>query len=412
MNQLYGNALVGQSGGPTAAINASLCGVIEASLVAHDAGLIGTLYGMRNGLDGLFSEDFVDLLAHFSDPPSRELLKRTPAAVLGSCRRKLPAVENGSDVYEEALRIFRKYNIRYFFYIGGNDSMDAVAKLSRYMEGQSYEMRVVGVPKTIDNDLPETDHTPGFGSAAKYIATTVHEILRDCSVYRIPAVTLVEVMGRDAGWLTTASALPAVIGAPGPDLIYLPERPFSMEQFYSDLKNAFVRHPNVVVAVSEGIRFADGGYVGAGAQSGVTDVFGHRYLGGTGKVLESAVKNTFGCKVRSVELNLPQRCAAHLLSCTDIRESRAVGAYCVKAALHGESGCMGVILRKPGSAYHVRYATVPIRCVANRVRHVPDTYINAAGNGITDACIGYLQPLIRGEVRPVFRNGLPMHYIL
>ncbi len=413
MKELIGNAVVGQSGGPTAAINATLSGVILGAREACLRGAIPTLYGMKNGVEGLLREDICDLFSLFPDKASIELLKRTPAAALGSCRKKLPKPDGSEDaVYESLLAVFKKYNIRYFFYIGGNDSMDTVAKLSAYVARVGYEMRIMGVPKTIDNDLCGTDHTPGFGSAAKYIATTVSEFIRDCAVYTVPAVTIVEIMGRDAGWLTAAAALSSAAGGEMPDLIYLPERAFDMQEFFSSVRLSLDRHPNVVVAVSEGLRFADGRYVGEGTQSGVLDVFGHKYLSGTGKALEMAVKNEIGCKVRSVELNISQRCASHMASLTDIRESVSVGRSAVRRAVLGDSGKMMSILRKAGNAYRVENKPADVAAIANRVRTVPDEFINAEGNHVTEACVQYLLPLIQGEVRPIYQNGIPRHAVI
>ena len=411
MKHLFGNAIVGQSGGPTAAINATLAGVIKGVFAAEEAGKIGKLYGMRNGMEGLLREELLDLDEAFADRDRLNTLIHTPSSALGSCRKKLPDPAKDIATYEEILRIFRKYDIRYFFYIGGNDSMDAVDKLQKFFCEHDYDMRIIGVPKTIDNDLVMTDHTPGFGSAAKYIATTIQEILRDCAVYTVRAVTIVEIMGRDAGWLTTAAALPGAITGIGPDYLYLPGRDFDMTAFLADVRAAFEKHPNIVIAVSEGIRFANGRYVGEGAQSGATDAFAHAYLAGTGKVLEAAVKEEFGCKVRTVELNLPQRCAAHLASATDLAESVAVGMHAVEAAVDGVSGAMATILRGEGD-YHTTYGTSPVCEIANQVKHVPDAYINEAGNGVTDACMEYLRPLIAGEVSPEYKDGLPVHCIL
>lgn len=408
MNILKGNAVVGQSGGPTAAINATLSGVIRGVLANRET--IPTLYGMRNGVEGLLQERFVDLTQIFADEKDLLTLEDTPAAALGSCRFKLPKPDADRATFDRILEIFKKYDIRYFFYIGGNDSMDAVAKLTAYLETVDYEMRVIGVPKTIDNDLVGTDHTPGFGSAAKYIATTIKEIVRDCAVYTVSAVTIVEIMGRDAGWLTSAAALASLSGD-GPDLIYLPERNFSLDQFFADVKAALAKHPNVVIAVSEGIRFADGTYVGASAQSGATDSFGHAYLAGTGKFLENAVKNELGCKVRAVELNLPQRCAAHLASATDIEESVRTGKTAVSSAVSGVSGHMMIAVRTD-SPYKVEISSSPVSAIANMVKTVPDAYINEAGNGITEAGLAYLAPLILGERTPVFENGMPKHFVI
>lgn len=406
--QLRGNAIVGQSGGPTAAINASLAGVIRGCLACAQ---IETLYGAFHGVEGMLKDDICDLLASCHTEEQLELLSHTPAAALGSCRKKLPKLGTDDAVYEALFSFFRAHNIRYFFYIGGNDSMDTVAKVYAYAKAHDYEICVMGVPKTIDNDVEGTDHTPGYGSAAKYIATSVAEILRDCAVYTVPAVTIVEIMGRDAGWLTAAAALPRAVYGVCPDLIYLPERPFSYEAFFADVKAALQKHPNVVVAVSEGIRTQDGTYVGASAQNGVTDVFGHQYLAGTGKALEHAIKREIGCKVRSVELNILQRCAAHFASETDLRESVQVGQAAVVAACAGESGKMMCFVRRTG-AYACDTVPKAIEEIANRVRYVPDAFINAAGNQITDAGVAYLLPLIQGEPALQYENGLPKHFIL
>ena len=318
MGILKGNAVVGQSGGPTAAINATLAGVVRGALLAKEQGIINTLYGMRNGIEGFLAENLVDLTKFFENESDISTLELTPAAALGSCRKKMKSPSDDPETYKKLLEIFKKYDIRYFFYIGGNDSMDTVLKLSRYAAEQDYEMRVVGVPKTVDNDLMVTDHTPGFGSAAKYVAVTMKEILRDVSVYTTKAVTIVEVMGRDAGWLTASSVLTKLLGGISPDLIYLPEHPFDPEAFLNSIKEVQKDHPAVLVAVSEGIKFTDGRYVGEGLGGRKVDAFGHVALSGAGKVLEELVKDRLGCKVRSIELNLPQRCAAHLASKTDI----------------------------------------------------------------------------------------------
>ena len=411
MKQLIGNAVVGQSGGPTAAINATLAGVVRGVREGLAPG-IKTLYGMRNGIDGFLAGNMIDLTVALDSEEKLQLLEHTPAAALGSCRRKLPDPAKDRTVYETLLSLFRRHNIRYFFYIGGNDSMDTVSRLSAFLRGTDWEMRVIGVPKTIDNDLMGTDHTPGFGSAAKYIAVTLQEIIRDCAVYTIPAVTVVEIMGRDAGWLTAAAAAGGYVSGYFPDLIYLPERDFSTEQFLRDVRAAQKRHPNVVVAVSEGIRFADGHYVGEGAQNGAVDAFGHAYLAGAGKVLEQLIKEEIGCKVRSVELNLPQRCAAHLASGTDLDEAVGVGRAAVAAAGEGVTGEMMSILRTGDEPYAVTFGHSEISGIANQVRRVEDRYINDAGNGMTDAFRSYILPLIRGEAETVWESGIPKHLIL
>lgn len=412
MKKLYGNAVVGQSGGPTAAINATLAGVIRGVLENVHDGCIGTLYGMRNGVEGLLQERLIDLIAYFDTEEKLNLLEHTPAAALGSCRKKLPKLGENDAFYEQMIAIFRKYDIRYFFYIGGNDSMDTVAKLSAYTKDHDYEMVIMGVPKTIDNDLVGTDHTPGFGSAAKYIAVTTQEIIRDCAVYRIPAVTIIEIMGRDAGWLTASSAIGRVVNGIEPDLVYLPERTFDMQAFFADVRAVLAKKPNVVIAVSEGIRFADGHYVGEGTQTGVTDAFGHAYLAGTGKALELAVKAEIGCKVRSIELNLPQRCAAHLASGTDLAESVVIGRSAVKAASEGVTRQMMTVTRFSDAPYRVEVGHSDVSEIANRIRYVDDAFINDEGNHITDACCRYLLPLIQGEAVCSYENGLPKHLIL
>ena len=410
MEKLIKNAVVGQSGGPTSAINATLSGVVRG--VNENPETFGTLYGMKNGIEGFLSEDLVDLGAIFDSEDKLRSLEQTPAAALGSCRKKLPEPDSGDPVYERITEILKKYNIGYFFYIGGNDSMDAVAKLSRYYETHELDIKLIGVPKTIDNDLCGTDHAPGYGSAAKYIAATVQEIIRDCAVYRVPAVTIVEIMGRDAGWLTASAALGRTVSGISPDLVYLPECVFDMDKFFIDIEKSLKKHPNVVVAVSEGVRFADGRYVGESSQSGIADVFGHKYLAGTGKMLELAVREKFGCKVRSIELSLPQRCAAHMQSATDIAESVRVGRGAAEAAIGAETGIMMIIERISNKPYASRIMHTDIKNTANKMRGVPREFINEEGNGVTDECLDYILPLIEGEIYPKYKNGLPVHFII
>ena len=409
---LIGNAIVGQSGGPTAAINATLSGVIRGAKEAEKKGIIPKIYGMRNGIEGFLAENLIDLSEIFDSEGKLKTLEATPAAALGSCRKKMKSPEEDPSTYARLVEIFKKYDIRYFFYIGGNDSMDTVSKLSKYAKEHDYEMCVVGVPKTIDNDLTATDHTPGFGSAAKYVAITMKEILRDVSVYTMKAVTIVEIMGRDAGWLTASAALAGISDGKGPDLIYLPERSFDVDGFIESINASFEKHPAVLIAVSEGIRFADGRYVGEGLGGRKIDAFGHVALSGAGKVLEELVKEKIGCKVRSIELNLPQRCASHIASATDIAESVGVGFAAVRAAIAGKTGVMMTIDRFPGDEYYVGFGSADISAIANAVKHVPDEYINDSGNGVTDECIKYLAPLIVGETTPEYENGLPKHIVL
>ncbi|MBQ7789521.1 MAG: 6-phosphofructokinase [Clostridia bacterium] len=405
---LKGNAIVGQSGGPTSAINATLSGVIRG---CHKSEEISKLYGMGNGIEGFLNEDIIDLSYLFGDEDKLALLELTPSSALGSCRRKLPPLENKNEIYDKIFTLFKKYDIRYFFYIGGNDSMDTVLKLSKYANSIDYDIRIMGVPKTIDNDLVLTDHTPGFGSAAKFIATTIKEIACDCSVYKIKAVTIVEMMGRDAGWLTAAAALPKYYDGLGADLIYLPEFFFEDDKFISSVNEQLKTHPNVVVAVSEGIRYENGTYVGEGKQSGATDAFGHKYLAGTAKYLEMLVREKIGCKVRSVELNLPQRCSAHIASATDIDESVAIGKSAVEFALDGKSGKMPIFVRQSGE-YSVKIECADVNEIANKVKFVPKEFINEEGNNVTKECIEYITPLIIGEKTKKYENGMPVHLCL
>ena len=411
MSKFFGNAIVGQSGGPTAAINATLAGVIFGAMNSES---IGRIYGMKNGIEGFLADNIIELDGYFPDGDAFEVLKRTPAAALGSCRRKLPSEGDPKykQTFEKIIEQFKKFDIRFFFYIGGNDSMDTVAKLSKYTAECGYEMRVIGVPKTIDNDLLGTDHTPGFGAAAKYISVTMQEILRDTAVYTQKAVTIVEIMGRDTGWLTASSALGKLSSLPSPDLIYLPERAFDSDEFFSDLKKILSEKPNVVIAVSEGLRFADGRFVGEGTQSGAVDVFGHKYLSGTAKALELAVRDKLGIKVRSIELNLPQRCASHIASLCDIEESFGVGKAAVSAAEQGVSREMMVILRdsNEGEPYSSVFGHMDIDLIANRTKFVPKHFINERGNFVTDECLRYILPLINGESYPEYRGGLPVFF--
>lgn len=412
MEALRGNAIVGQSGGPTAAINATLAGVIKGALQSSN---IDRIYGMKNGIDGLLEDRVICLNEYFGCDADFERLKRTPAAVLGSCRRKLPTPGSPSyeSVFGKITDVLKKLDVKYFFYIGGNDSMDTVAKLSDYVSENGYDIRIIGVPKTIDNDLLGTDHTPGFGSAAKYISVVMQEILCDTAVYTIPAVTVVEIMGRDTGWLTASSALGRICGLPYPDLVYLPERTFDTDEFFDDLQAVLREKPNVVVAVSEGLKLADGGLVGESDQSGAVDVFGHKYLSGTGKALERAIKDRLGIKVRSVELNLPQRCASHIASERDICESFEVGRAAVNAAEQGASCEMMVILRNSDGSnepYSAVYGHMDVELIANRTKFVPRHFINERGNHVTDECLSYILPLISGECYPEYENGLPKFF--
>ncbi len=412
MSDVKFNAIVGQSGGPTSAINATLAGVIRGALASPD---IETLYGAFNGIEGMLNDRVCNLSSLFrGNDGDIELLSKTPAAALGSCRVKLPPPkeEKSRFVYESLFSFFKRHNIKYFFYIGGNDSMDTVMKLSEKSKEYNADMRFIGVPKTIDNDLCGTDHTPGFGSAAKYIASTLSEIVRDCAVYTVKSVTLVEIMGRDSGWLAAAAAYPSLLGeGRGPDFVYFPERIFSLERFFADIEAGFCKKPNIVVALSEGIRFENGTYVGESAQSGALDVFGHKYLSGAAKVLENEIRRKFYCKARSFDLCLPQRCAGHLMSETDRIESLLVGSEAVKLCERGESGCL-ICYERHNDPYFVTCSPKDINLIANRVKKLPDSYINAEGNGITKECFEYIRPLIEGNVDITYRDGIPLHYTI
>ncbi len=398
------NLLVAQSGGPTSAINATLAGVISGSQLSDK---IDHIYGAVNGIEGVLEENFVDLDDKINGTEDLQLLCQTAAAALGSCRLKI----KDNDQLKQIVDILHRHEIHYFVYIGGNDSMDTVAKLSSYCRINSInDINIIGAPKTIDNDLFGTDHCPGFGSAAKYIATTFSELERDCHVYAKKAVTIVEVMGRNAGWLTAASALARLNGSKGPSLIYLCEAPFYPESFLQDIEEKLEEEDAVLVAVSEGIKGPDGRYVsemmpsmpGAGV-----DNFGHSQIAGAARVLENLVRNRIGCKVRSIELNLMQRCASHIQSATDIEESRQLGMKAVQAALQGESGKMAAVKRKSDAPYRVAYTLVDIDRAANFEKQVPHSWITKNGNDVTDEMMAYLTPLIQGESRVIYENGIP-----
>ena len=403
------NMLIAQSGGPTAAINASLSGAIQEAIRSKE---IDGIYGALNGIQGVLAGTIVDLRAQFARQEDFSILECTPAMALGSCRFRLPEEDADSALYEKIDEIFHHYQIAYFFYIGGNDSMDTVDKLARHFSKTGQNIKVIGIPKTIDNDLPGTDHSPGFGSSAKFIATAMLEIIRDCYVYDTDSVTIVEIMGRHAGWLTAAAALPRTVGARAPHLIYLPEVAFDPEQFIQDVKEVQCLTRNCIVAVSEGVRLANGSFAAENFQSGVVDAFGHRYLSGVGKYLEALVREKIGCKVRSIELNVLQRCSSHLMSATDVREARKIGSYAIRFALQGHTGVMMVLERVSNRPYMVRIGCKPVSEIANREQLVPRTWINKRGNDVTDEMFEYLLPLIEGEVPYPTQNGMPVHFVL
>ncbi|WP_313529132.1 6-phosphofructokinase [Anaerotignum sp.] len=401
------NLLVAQSGGPSAAINATLCGVVEKCLADKN---IDKVYGAQNGIVGILADKIIELNTLLSDPETLQLLCQTPSSALGSCRMKLSHWEESTFEYEKIISTFRKYDIGYFVYIGGNDSMDTVDKLATYCKlNKIDDVCIMGAPKTIDNDLMETDHCPGFGSAAKYIATTLSEIACDCNVYAVPAVTIVEIMGRDAGWLTASSALAKINGDSAPDLIYLCEKPFSVERFLQDIRQKLAEKHAVVVAVSEGIKNENGTYITESLQDKTTDAFGHKILAGVGTFLEEIVRQEIGCKVRSVELNLMQRCASHVASGSDIYESKLLGCAAADYAISGGTGKMAAIKRTSSKPYRFEIEFVEIDKIANRVKEVPLEWINEEGNDVTQEMIDYLLPLIQGELPCSYKNGVPVH---
>ena len=399
------NIIAGQSGGPTAVINASLYGVIEEGL--SRAGEVGTIYGMINGIEGFLSGHFMDLSAALS-PEDRELLKHTPGAYLGSCRHKLPQ-NMDSPVYPLLFEKLASMDIGALFYIGGNDSMDTVEKLSRYGELCHSSISFIGVPKTIDNDLPVTDHTPGYGSAAKYVASTVREIVLDASVYQQPSITLVELMGRHAGWVTAASVLARKFPEDNPRLIYLPESPFSVEQLFADVERALAQTPGLVICVSEGIKDSSGRFICEYASEAQTDTFGHKMLTGCAKILEGYLKNRFGVKVRSVELNVNQRCSGLISSLCDIEEAAEAGRFAVKSALEGASGQMVTLNRLPGPDYHMVPGLTDAAAVCNKEKTFPSEWITPDGCGIRPEFISYALPLIQGEPPRRTKDGLPCY---
>ena len=399
------NIIVGQSGGPTAVINASLCGVIREGKCHPEQ--IGTVYGMINGIEGFLAGKYMDLSSGLNEE-ELELLKMTPAAFLGSCRFKLPEALS-SEFYPTLFNKFEELNIGYFFYIGGNDSMDTVSKLSRYTNGIGSDIRFIGIPKTIDNDLVGTDHTPGFGSAAKYVASTVREITLDASVYQQKSVTIVELMGRHAGWLTASSVLARKHGEDNPLLIYLPESPFEFEQFSADLKNAFEKSQTVVVCVSEGIADSAGHFICEYSNEAQLDTFGHKMLTGCGEILENYIRNQFGVKVRSVELNVSQRCSGMIVSGQDMKEAEEAGAFGVRSALDGVNGMMVAFKRACEEPYLMECFLADVNEICNKEKTFPAEWITKGGTDIGPEFLSYVLPLIKGEAERKMENGLPLY---
>ena len=399
--------LVGQSGGPTSAINATLSGVIEQ---AAKAGL--RVLGARNGIEGVFKENFIDLTQRAKDEEFVSLLSKTPASALGSCRYKLNT--KNIEEFEKIVEVFHRNDIAYFVYIGGNDSMDTVYQLDKYLrENHIDDIKVIGAPKTIDNDLCGIDHCPGFGSSAKYIATIFAELERELIVYDLESVLIIELMGRNAGWLAASAVLAQNQSGKVPYLIYLEESDFSLEKFELDLRQALAKNKQVIVSISEGLHDESGEYLfNLGKNEGRLDAFGHAQAGGAGKILEEYVRSQIGCKVRSIEVNLLQRCAAHILSATDIEESKKLGEHATELVLGGMSGKMSSLQRIPGKEYKVEYTVTDIREVANREKKVPREWMNAAQNGVTQEMVDYLLPLVQGVNSSDYESGLPTYLVL
>lgn len=406
---MKGNIVVGQSGGPTAVINSSVAGVYAA---AKKLG-VKKIYGMVHGIEGFLEDKMIDLGEYLNDETGIELLKRTPSAFLGSCRFKMPKIEGHEDVYEKVFEIMEKHDIECLFYAGGNDSMDTVKMLSDYAAAHNKPQRFMGVPKTIDNDLPVTDHCPGYGSAAKYIATSVKEIIRDNESFgaKKPTVCIVEIMGRNAGWLTAAAALAKGDDCQGCDAIYLPERVFDIDQFVADVKELAAKKSSVVIAVSEGVKVADGRYVCEIGREVAVDAFGHKQMSGTAAYLAQQIASETGLKTRAVEFSTLQRAATHLASLTDINEAFQAGHDAVIAAEEGKTGMMITLDRNGDDPYQCGTSAYDIHAIANVERPVPAEWITEDGCNLNDGYVKYARPLIMGELLPIFVNGLPRHLV-
>ena len=404
MKNLVGACMFGQSGGPTSVINSSAAGVFIEALAQKN---ITKVYGAANGIQGILTENFYDIGKE--DEKELYLLKNTPSSALGSVRYKLKSADVDDTDYKRILEVFKKYNVRYFFYNGGNDSMDTCNKISKYLLKSGYECNIIGVPKTIDNDLYGTDHCPGYGSAAKYVATTMMELFLDATVYDKGQITIVEIMGRNAGWLTAASALASYKGL-GPDLIYLPEQAFDIEKFLIQVKNvADANHGKCIVALSEGIKTADGKYVveAIADSSAAKDSFGHTQLGGVAATLAGLVKEKIGGKVRAIEFSLMQRCGAHLASKVDVEEAFEAGRTAVRSACEGNTDKMVVFIRKPGKEYEISYELMDIELAANTEKKIPDNWILPDNKGLSQEFIDYALPLIQGDCKAPLEDGLP-----
>ena len=403
------NIVVGQSGGPTAVINSSVAGVYAQ---AKKLG-IDKVYGMVHGIEGFLEDNICDLDDYLANPTGVEMLKRTPSAFLGSCRFKMPQIEGHEDVYEKVFEIMEKHDIDYLFYCGGNDSMDTVKMLSDYAAAHGKNQRFVGVPKTVDNDLPITDHCPGYASAAKYIATSIKEIIRDNSSFGVkkPTVVIVEIMGRNAGWLTAAAALSKTADCEGPDAIYLPEKVFDIDKFVDKVKELAKTKSSIVIAVSEGVKLADGRYVCEVGREVAVDAFGHKQMSGTAAKLAETVAAETGLKTRAIEFSTLQRAATHIASLTDINEAFQVGCAAVDAAEAGKTAMMITLDRNGDDPYQCGTSAHDIHDIANVERKVPDEWITEDGSNISDEFIKYARPLIMGELTPLYVDGLPAHLV-
>lgn len=410
MAKITGNIVIGQSGGPTAVINASIAGIYKA---AKDMG-VAKVYGMVHGIQGFLERNLISLEDYLDNGINMEILKRTPSAFLGTCRYKLPALEGNEAVYEQIFCVMEEYQIEAFFYIGGNDSMDTIKMLSDYAAANGRKERFVGIPKTVDNDLPITDHCPGYGSAAKYIATSLKEVIRDVQSTGLanPTVLLVEIMGRHAGWLAAAAALAKGRDCSGVDAVYLPERVFDIDDFVAHIREVGKTKNTIVIAVSEGIKLADGRFVcemGGGADS--VDVFGHKQLSGCALTLAGIVAARTGFKTRAIEMSTLQRAASHMAALTDIEEAMQAGYHGMTAAAEGQTGVMVVMKRVSENPYFCQMDTFDIHNIANGEKKVPLEWITEDGRGVTEEMIQYIRPLIMGEVLPIYVDGLPAHLI-
>lgn len=406
---MVGNVIVGQSGGPTAVINSSLAGVYK---TAKDLGA-GKVYGMRYGIQGFLEKNIVDMDEKIRSDLDLELLKRTPSAFLGSCRYKLPDICDDRELYDRIFEILEEYEITAFFYIGGNDSMDTIKKLSDYAILINSDIRFMGVPKTIDNDLAVTDHTPGYGSAAKFIASVTKEVIRDGLVYDVKNVTVIEIMGRNAGWLTGAAALAKCEDCEGVDLLYLPELPFDVESFLEKVGKLLEQKKAVVVAVSEGIKTADGKYVfELTSHTEYVDAFGHKQLSGTARYLSTLISEKFGCKSRAIELATMQRCAGHLTSRVDITEAYQVGGSAVKAAFDGDTGKVVILKRVSEDPYICTTDLYDVHKIANIEKKVPLEWITNDGTYVSQKLVNYIKPLIQAELTPIMITGQPRHLVI